>query len=34
MDIKDSIDCEMASNPADALIFLEAPIINSGIKKK
>ena len=32
-EIKDSIDWEIESNPADDLIFFEAPIINSGIKE-
>ena len=27
-DIMDSIDCDIASNPADALIFFEAKLIN------
>jgi len=33
-DIKDSIAWAIASKPADDLILFEAPITNSGIKKK
>ena len=34
IEIKDSIACAIASNPADAFIFFDALIINSGIIKK
>ena len=33
-DTSDSIDWEIASNPAEDFILFEAPLIKSGIKKK